>query len=206
MAANSAVQNPADVVNLSLRRIGYKLRVGSLYDGSKAANNALDIYAQTRDELLQQNDWPFAERNITLTLLKQAPVAGYVPPTVWTSAYPPLPWIFEYAWPNDCLKVRAVKGAPPFVPNFDPQPNIFATPNDNSLTPAARVICCNVPSALMVYTGQVTDPTAWNPDFVELVAAGLGRRLGPVLVGLDVAKLEAGDEQASMATAERQEG
>lgn len=206
MAANSPITSPSDIVNVALRRIGYKLRVGSLYDGSKAASNALDIFSQTRDELLQQNDWPFSERNVAMTLLKQAPVLGYIPPTVWSTAYPPLPWIFEYAWPDDCLKVRAVKPAPLFVPNFDPQPNVFATPNDNSLAPPARVICCNVPSALLVYTGQVTDPTAWNADFVEVVASALGRRLAPVLVGLDVAKLEAGDEQASMATAERQEG
>ena len=38
----------ADMVNLALRRVGYKLRVGNLYDGSMAAKMALDVYAQTR--------------------------------------------------------------------------------------------------------------------------------------------------------------
>ena len=200
----ASLQSPADVINASLVRIGYKLRLGSLYDGSMAARRALDIYAQTRDEMLRQNDWQFAERNLQLTLLKQAPATGYA--LGWTTAYPPLPWIFEYEYPTDCLKVRSVKSAPAFVPNFDPQPNIFGLENDNSYTPAAKVILCNVPNAILVYTGQVTDPTTWEADFSESLCAALGRRLAPVLVGLDAAKLGAADEQATMNVAEREQG
>ncbi len=206
MAANSPVQSPADVINVCLRRIGYKLSVASLYDGSKAAQNALDIYAQTRDEVLRQNDWTFAERNVAMTLLKQAPAAGYIPPLTWSSAYPPLPWMFEYAWPNDCLKVRAVKPVPLFIPEFDPQPHVFGIENDNSLNPPAKVILCNIPSAVLVYTAQVTDPTTWEADFVEEVCGALGRRLSPGLVGLDMAKIEASDEAQAMNAAEMQEG
>ena len=202
----NAVSSPADVLNVALRRIGYKLRVASLYDGSKAGSAALDIYAQTRDAVLEQDDWDFAEGNVALTMLKQAPVGGYIPPLVWSSAYPPLPWIFEYAYPADCLKVRAVKPTPIFLPEFDPQPHVFSLANDSSLSPAAKVILCNVPGAMLVYTRQVTDPTQWKPDFVEEIAAALGRRLSAQLMNLDVTKLEAGDEQASMSIAESQEG
>lgn len=202
----ASVQNPADVVNLSLSRMGYKLRVGNLYDGSMASTRALDIYAQTRDELLRQNDWGFAERNATLVLLKSAPVDGYIPPTTWSTAYPPLPWLFEYEYPSDCLKVRAVKGVPLFVPNFDPQPNVYGIANDNSLDPPAKVLLCNVADAVLVYSGQVTDPSNWEADFVEAIAAALGRRLAPVLVGMDAAKLLVGDEAASTAIAEMEQG
>jgi hypothetical protein len=202
----ASLTSPADVINNALARIGYKLRVGSLYEGSMAAKKALDIYAQTRDEILRQSDWQFAERNLTLQLLKQAPAGGYVPPTAWSSAYPPLPWIFEYAYPTDCLKVRAVKAVPIFIPNFDPQPVVYGLENDNSLTPPAKVILCNIPSAVLVYTGQVTDPATWEADFGEAVCAALGRRLAPSLVGLEAVKIAAGDEQASMNTAEMEEG
>ena len=121
----SSVTSPADVLNVTLRRIGYKGRVGNLYDGSLAAKRALDIYGQTRDELLRQNDWGFAERNLDMTLLKQAPKGGYIPPTLWTPAYPPLPWLYEYARPGDCLKIRSIKAVPLFLPNMDPQPIVF---------------------------------------------------------------------------------
>ena len=207
MVSTAGVQSPADLANLAFVRMGYKLRVGSLYDGSKAAKYALDIYAQTRDEELRSFDWGFAERNIALTLLKQAPVGGYIPPTVWNEAVnPPVGYVFEYAYPADCLKVRSVKQTPLFFPNFDPQPNIWSVANDDAYSPPQRVVLCNVPNALMVYTGQVTDPTTWDVGFVEAFAASLARHLGPVLVGAEVAKLGAADEQASTTMAELEQG
>ena len=142
MAANSPVQSPADAINVSLRRIGYKLRVASLYDGSKAARSALDIYAQTRDEILRQNDWTFAERNISMTMLKQAPVGGYIPPVTWSTTYPPLPWLFEYAYPTDCLKVRAVKPVPIFATVSKRSSLGLKTPTNNAPIPnVARFPC-----------------------------------------------------------------
>lgn len=202
----ASVSSPADVVNLSLRRIGYNGRVGNLYDGSKAAKDALDIYAQTRDELLRQNDWGFAERNIVLTLLKAAPAGGYIPPVTWSTAYPPLPWLFEYVRPGDCLKIRAIKAVPLFLPNMDPQPVVFTEANDLVAPATGQVILCNVANAVLVYSGQVTDPSSWEPDFVEAFAAALGRRLAPHLVGMEAAKLIASDEQAAMAVAEMEHG
>ncbi|MBB3453887.1 hypothetical protein FHT86_002143 [Rhizobium sp. BK313] len=202
----TSVKSPADVVNLALVRIGYKLRIGNLYDGSAASKKALDIYSQTRDEVLRQNDWGFAERNVSLTLLKQAPEGGYFPPVTWSSDFPPPPWVFEYAYPSDCLKVRAVKPVPMFTMTFDPQPHVYSVENDQSLTPAAKVILCNIPNAILTYTGQVTDPADWEADFVEVLASALGRRLAPVLTGLDAAKLEASDESASMIIAEQEQG
>lgn len=207
MASTAAIQNPADLANNALVRMGYKLRVGSLYDGSFASKKILDVYAQTRDELLRAFDWDFADRNVNLTLQKSAPAGGYIPPTVWDpTIYPALPWAFQYAYPGDCLKLRAVKPVPLFIPNFTPQPYTFEISNDNSLSPPQRVINCNVANAYAVYTGQITDPTNWDVGFVEEFAASLGRHLGPALVGLEGAKYEAGDETQASAAAQMQQG
>ena len=198
----ATVNSPSDVVNLALVRIGHPMRVGNLYDGSKAAKVALDIYGQTRDELLRAGQWGFAERNAVINSIKQAPPGGYIPPTVWTTAYPPIPWLFEYAYPIDCLKVRAVKQVPLFVPSFAPQPNVFSTPNDSALS--AKVIVCNVgPSAALVYTGRVTDPTQWEASFIEAMAAALARRLSVALSpeGLKDLQPEAQDEVAETMSA-----
>lgn len=208
----ASVSSPADVVNVALRRIGYELRVGSLYDGSKASNNALDLYAQTRDELLRQNDWGFAERNISMTalLLKTAP-AAYVPgQTDWDPAlYPPLPWRYEYQYPDDCLKVRALKAVPILIPNYDPQPNVWSVANDKAFASppfVRKVILTYVPQAALVYTGQVTDPAQWEADFVEAIAAALGRRLAPGLGKMNVVQLAAQDEAGSTRVAEMEQG
>src|ERR1700686_992831 len=104
----SSLQSPADIVNAALAQIGFKDRVAHLWEGSKAAKNSLDIYGQTRDQLLRQGDWSFAQREVSGNLIKSAPVGGYVPPIVWDNlTYPPLPWQFEYSYMGDCIKVRA---------------------------------------------------------------------------------------------------
>jgi hypothetical protein len=184
----ASLQSPADIVNAALAQIGYKNRVGSLFEGSRAAKNALDIYGQTRDQLLRQGDWPFAQRDLVGNLIKSAPVGGYVPPTVWDEvSYPPLPWLFEYTYPSDCIKVRAVKPQPIFIPNFSPQPYLFAVANDGN----QRVILSMVGNAVITYVGQVTNPTDMPVDFVEAFVAALGRRLASLLTTMDAVKLEA---------------
>jgi hypothetical protein len=204
----SVVTSVSDVVNLALQRIGYAGRIGSIYDGSEAAKDALDIYGQTRDDMLREGDgWPFASRSAAGVLLKSAPVGGYFPPNTWTSAYPAQPWRFEYGYPDDCLELRACKPAVYFVPNFSPQPYTFAISNDNGYTPARRVILSNVQDAMLTYTGQVTNPATWPNDFIEAFAAALGQRLAPALMkSLDMAKLEAADSAAETAEAGRKQG
>jgi hypothetical protein len=202
----ASVSSPADLVNVALRRIGYRLRVGNLYDGSEAANLALDIYGQTRDELMRQNDFGFAERSAALTLLKSAPAQGYIPPTVWDSTYPPLPWAYEYAYPGDCLKVRSIIAAPLFLFNPDPTPNLFEIANDTANGTVQRVILANVPSAIAIYTGRVTDPASWDVDFTEAFAAALGERLVPLLGNLNAIQVMKADEMQTLATAEREQG
>lgn len=202
------VTRPEDVVNLALRRIGSKIRINSIYEGSRAADVALDIFSQTRDELLRAFDWGFAERNVDLAVLKQAPPGGYLPPaTTWNpTSYPALPWAFSYTYPSDCLKVRAVKPAPLFIPNFSPVYWRFSVENDQTYTPPQKVILCNVPSAVLTYTGQITNPLDWETDFVEALASALGQRMAPSLTGLEAAKIEAQDAGQQAATAETEQG
>jgi len=203
-----ALSSPSDVLNLTLTRIGYKGdRVGNLYEGSVAAKLALDIYAQTRDQMLRDGDWGFAERNVNLTLLKQAPAGGYFPPNVWDgNNNPPPPFFFEYAYPDDCLKVRSIKSVPLFVMEFDPQPVVFAIENDKYYTPSRKVILCNIPSAMLVYTASITDPQLWEVDFVDAFSAELGLRLAPTLANMDMAKFEASDTAVSKAKADTTQG
>jgi len=203
----TSLSNPADIVNDALRRIGYKLRVAELFDGSEAAGVALDIYGQTRDTMLRDGEWQFCERNVNATLLKQAPPGGYFVPNAWDpTLYPPPPWLYSYAYPDDCLKVRQLKGQPMFLLNPDPQPTLYSIANDNGVTPPVRVILTNVPDAVLVYAGRVTNPADWPVDFTEALCAALARRLAPSLANLDVTRLEGADEQAATMMASMQQG
>lgn len=200
----ASITSPADVINLSLARIGYGKRVGNLYDGSAAASRALDVYAQTRDALLRDGEWQFCRRYITLTQLKQAP-ANYFD-TPWNPAtMPPIPWLFEYAYPTDCLKVRRVSPQPGFFFNPTPQPTLYDVVNDNYLSPARRVIVCNIENAILTYTGQVTNPSDWPPDFIEALAAELDLRLKRALVG-EPNQIDMADVARSTASAAEEQG
>lgn len=172
------------------------MRIGSLYEGSASSKIALDIYGQTRDDLMRVGDFGWARGDVALGLLKSAPVGGYVPPAVWSNTYPPLPWQFEYTYPDDCLKVRAIRATDIFIPNFDPQPVVFDTPNDNSYTPARKVIVCNVPNAILVYTRQVTNPTLWEASFTEQLVDALSTRLAPA-VNPQAIQADAAEEQVA---------
>lgn len=207
MTSALGVQSPADLANVALARIGYADRVGSLYEGSKASKQILDIYVHTRDELLRAQDWGFAERNVVATLLKFAPATGYFPPVVWNPATnPPPPWAFEYVYFDDCLKVRSIKPAPGFLVNFDPQPILFSVENDDNYSPPQKVILCNVPNAIICYTGQITNPVDWDEGYTEAFSATLGRRLAPALMGLEAAKAAAQDEQSADQLATMEQG
>src|SRR6185312_254056 len=169
-----------DLCNEALRRISYPTPIGSIMEGSRAARVAVELYAQTRDDLLRGSDWDFARQAMTLTLLKTAPVGGYSA-AAWTTAYPPVPWIYEYAYPAGCLEIRSVRPTPIVIPEFDPQPNIFVLGFDASLGSPSRVVLTNLAAAQAVYTGAVTDPNQWNSSFQEALVEALGRRFQEAL-------------------------
>ena len=194
----------AQLVNQALRRIGYQVEVAYLYEGTPAARAALTLYGQTRDNVLRSKDWPFARQSVALSLLKTAPVGGYGPMNPWTPAFPPVPFIFEYAYPDGCLEMRSVRPTPIMIPEYDPVPNIFVIADDTALAPPAKVVLTNLRAALAVFTGQVTDMTQWEPMFTEALVEALARRFAEALAGenADALKLQLGIEQATEAAAD----
>ena len=202
MAVTTSIRSPADVANLAFRKMGLRMRVGSLLDGSDAAMTMLDTYGATRDQMLEEFDYDFAERTVTLALLKSAPAGGYFPPNNWNPATFPAPgFLYSYEWPSDAIKIRSLKYTPGFAINYDPRPTKFTEYNDNAFTPAQRTILTNIPAAIAVYTGRVTDPATWSAKFSEALASRLAVTLGPDLVGLESEKVTTGEMAADTAQA-----
>lgn len=174
--------SPESICNQALRRIGYAIPIGYLMEGSPAARVAVEVYGQTRDNLMRGFDFDFARQATGLTLLKTAPVGGYGFMTPWTNAYPSPGYIFEYAYPPECLLIRSLRPTPVAMPEFDPQPNTFTIANDPSVTPS-KVILTNLANAQAVYTGRVTNPEYWNASFTESLVDSLAtlfqQALGP---------------------------
>jgi hypothetical protein len=185
-----------DIVNLGLRDGGIPWRISDVYEGSEAARIALEIFGQSRDELLRTQDWSFSRRVAALTLLKgPPPQGGYTPATPWSDVYPYPGFLYEYSYPSDMLDLRAIISPPGMMPDLDPLPaewridddplpNVSGNPPVAS-GPEAKVILCNITNAMAVYRAQVTLISTWEPLFISALVASLGRKYAKDL-GADV--------------------
>jgi hypothetical protein len=61
------------ICNQALDVIGYTRHIGNIYEGTKAARIALNLWKQTRDALLSSIAPDWAKIDAPLTLLKSAP-------------------------------------------------------------------------------------------------------------------------------------
>ena len=154
-----------DLVNMALDLIGYTRHIADIYEGSAASRVALAYYGQTRDELLVAGEWPFALREVVL-----AAVAGQTPPS---------PWQYEYQYPSDCLRMRYIRPGPLTggTRSTDPQPVLFRPFNDQRPATPIQAILCDLPTPVLIYQGQVTDPATWTPEFIKAFVAALARKL-----------------------------
>lgn len=200
-----------DLVNQGLRAAGLPLRINDIYEGSDAARVALELYGQARDELLDLKDWSFSRRVAPLKLLKGPPPAGgYYPAQPWSNIYPYPGFLYEYAYPSDCLDVRAIVPPPGMMPDLDPVPALWRVDNDATPIvsgtppvasgPPAKVIYCNVTSALIVYRAQITDPASFDTGFIAALVASLGKKFAKAF-GADV-NTDREDSAQAMGTAQ----
>jgi hypothetical protein len=170
---------PEDIVNRALDVLGYVgLPVGDLNEGGTVANAAVRVYQTTRQQLLRAAQWNFARRMTILQLLNdatgqttQAQIAAGGPVTVGPGTPGMYGWIYEYAWPVDCLRARWVPHnwnttASPATANsysISPQtiPGVSMNPIPPHLRPARFVVTTdNVPTLI----GAISD---WSqfPDY-----------------------------------------
>lgn len=154
----TVLTDPTLICNYALAKVGYKLRIGTMDDGSEAAKKATDVYGQTRDAMHRESMWNFALKEVT---------------AVASGGAPPYPWAASFTYPDDCIQVRFVKPAPGYdITN--PIPPLWTVGKDPVI---GRVVWTNLTSATLIYTGQVIDPTQWDPLFLESFAIKLGNNL-----------------------------
>jgi hypothetical protein len=168
---------PEDVINnaLDLARMP---RIGSFYDGTPEAIHALDIYAQNRDLLFYTLEPYWAIDNIPLVLTKSAPnivngAANY--DSGWSSAYPELPWLYEYLAPGDCIKPLQINRVPMFLPVWRPRTSLFTYMSDAD----PPVILTNTENATLSYVVRTLDPNLWRKDFTEKLIMALAAQFAP---------------------------
>lgn len=160
------------ICNEALDLVGYKRHIGSVWEGTVAATIALNVWGSTRDSLLEAMSPEWAIKDSVLTLLKSAPADQYQS-IAWTSAYPPLPWLYEYEYPTDCLRPLQIKARQLSLPVWRPRPVVFRLANDAAT--GARVLVANEPAAILTYTSVVKDPNIWTDTFITAMVQALAQ-------------------------------
>lgn len=175
------------IANMALDVIGTRSTVASLSEGSNEANAIARHWNNAVDAMLRAAHWNFARKQIALTLLQDA-----------TQAQPvPTPWLYEYAYPSDCVLMRQlvpmiqVQPIPPVstpgavspVAAYGPPVRfLMGTDNDINGNPL-EVLLTNQSQAIGVYTFRNTNTAMWDPLFVQGFAAYLGARVCLALTG-----------------------
>jgi hypothetical protein len=144
------------ICNQALDIIGYPRHIGNIYEGTKAARVAIDIYGETRDEVLASEPWPFARSEIELT-------------TTGLSA--PAPWPFQWLYPSDAIKLWFVKPSP--LP-ADPVPIRWL---ESRIGATQRSILTTFSPAIIVYTQRVLNPAEWAPEFTLMLIMALSKKM-----------------------------
>lgn len=186
-----------NLVNQALDAIGFPKHIAEFYEGSPAARVALEVYAQTRDELIQSGDWAFALAEVALN------TNGQTPPT---------PWSYEYNYPPDCVRIRYIRPGALVggTRTNDPQPILFRPFNDQRIP--AQAILCDITPATLIYSRSIIDPGEWDDGFTQAYIASLAEKLAFGLsvqaeiikarVGLSARDIEAGRSMDDTTVAE----
>lgn len=182
-----------DICNQALAAMGTRSTITSLLENSVEAKNCNMQYASTRDQLLRCAPWGFCKRTEVLALLKAAPgtpeFIGTVP-TEWSNDLPPPPWLYSYAYPNDCVIVRFVQGtllgqasSPIFPTNIGVASSIYGPPSKFEIrsekvgSDSARTVVTNQQKAIATYNFLETNPTNFDSEFVIALINALAANL-----------------------------
>lgn len=192
-----------EICNRALSKVGTRSTIASMTEASNEAKQCNLLFNPTRDEVLSMAFWNFARKTATLSLLKSAPGTISNPsPTgfdgTWNDAYPAPPWLFEYAYPSDCINVRFVtpqmmngwsSGAAVFgtaIVSAGPwltPPVLFITATDLVASNQANVILTDTYQALACYTLRITNPNLFGAAFTEALVSALAGKLAYSLTG-----------------------
>lgn len=182
----------ASICNQALVSAGARSQINSIDDNTVTARTCKLFYDDTRDELLREAQWGFADKFVTLGLVAYLPGApGYPSDTgsnanqVWLPTYPAPGWLFQYAYPDDCVKANFVIPQGSWGAWLAQAQQVgpwqafqsLAVPFKLSSSNGKTVINTNAQQAIASYTERVTNPALYPPDFVTAFAGRLAFKL-----------------------------
>lgn len=160
------------ICNVALRRIASQ-PIAELLEDTEEARACNDLYASSRDALLQRFPWPFATRRVFLSKIDEIDEDTDLRKESWA---------FSYALPSDCLVARQLwPGARSAYVN---QRIPFTTEHDAA--GQRQVLYCDLDSASspveLLYLARVENPVLFSPLFADALSWLLAAELALCLV------------------------
>ena len=224
-----------DICNRALSICGTRsgqsqsIGISSMTENSPEARACLAHFEGACRALLRAAMWSFARKEVSGALLASASGTPENPsgtlPTPLLSG-PVVPWAYEYAWPQDCIRLRQIvppytnTGAAGTVPiwpganmasNYPPFDSLgnrvnyqLALDQDTAGNPI-RVILSNVEQANVIYTTSavVSNVNLWDDEFSEAFVFMLAAHLVGALIGDKQMDKELYAKASDMATTAR---
>lgn len=184
------------IANRSLLSVGARAQVADLQEGSAEANAISVLFAPTFEHLARSARWNCLRKQASLSLLAAATGTPENPDGT-TLPQPPVPWLYQYSYPSDCLALRNIVPALPvsstgvpispayisgqtILPGGGQIPFAVAYATDAQSNPIT-VILCNQTQAQAVYTVNQPNPQIWDSMFQAAMVASLAAYLVPAL-------------------------
>jgi hypothetical protein len=167
---------PADVVNQALDAAGIDLIIGDIEEGTREAKVCLRAYNECVRQLQRGAHWDFARQQAPMNLLADA--TGQ---TANVGTVVPQPFIYEYSYPVDCLKVRYVPwnncesgegipgtGLPPLSLTNYTTPNTPLTTGGQGVSPQAFIRMVPAPFLVTVDHNYPADTNQADSQWWEI--------------------------------------
>lgn len=151
------------ICNMALSRLDLN-PINSFIEATKEARTCKIHYEQTRDFVLRGHKWGFATKEDTLALL-DATYTG---------------WDYAYQFPSDCLAPRYIYN--PTLSAYEQADEDYTLSTSGTKIPFevrasssgdSKIILTDQEDAILIYTAKVTQPTAFDSQFIEALVLKL---------------------------------
>jgi hypothetical protein len=165
------------IAKLALQHIGDRYDISDLEEAGTEAEQINLVFDDTRKELLRSHPWTFANK--------------YASPAT-LSVTVPGNWTYAYQYPTDAIRVIEIVdplgGAAARSRYYYRERDIPVArqkiPYEVSLlTDDTKVILSNEQSAEFRYTANISDPTKFDPEFVNAFSLLLASKVAMALTG-----------------------
>jgi hypothetical protein len=149
------------IAKLALQHIGDRYDISDLEEEGTEAEQVNLVFDDTRKELLRMHPWSFANKFATPATL------SVTVPAFWTFAYP---------YPSDALRIVEIVN--PLGRDLEPIQFEVSLLTDNT-----KVLLTDQSEATFRYTANISDPTQFDPEFVNAFSFLLASKIAMALTG-----------------------